>query len=56
MERLADQGTVGKVVASPHGAGPFRLAGSKADPVTGDVALMIDRKPSGPTGSTRETL
>ncbi len=54
LEHLADQVAAGKAVTFPQWAGPFRLAGSRVDPASGSVALLIDPHPSGPTGFVRE--
>jgi hypothetical protein len=54
MERLANQVASGKAVGSPRWVGPFRVAGSAVDPATGNVALLIDPNPNGPTGFIRD--
>lgn len=53
MERLADQVAVGKTVGFPRRAGLFLVVASAVDPVSGDVSLMIDPNPNGPTGFVR---
>ncbi len=53
MERLADQVASGKTVLFPRRAGVFVLSAAAVDPVSGDVGLMIDPNPSGPTGFVR---
>lgn len=53
LERLADRVATGQVVRFPQWVGPFRVAGSGVDPTTGNVGLMIDPSPGGPTGFVR---
>jgi hypothetical protein len=42
LERLADRVTAGQTAGFPEWVGPFRLARSAVDPVSGNVGLMID--------------
>jgi len=57
--RQADPGTSGRPIAAgqavgfPQQAGLFRVAGSTVDPISGNVGLMIDPNPNGPTGFVR---
>jgi hypothetical protein len=53
LEHLADQVASGQAVVFPRWVGPFRIAGSAIDPVTGNVGLMTYPNPSGPTGFVR---
>lgn len=53
LERLADQVATGQAAGFPQWAGPFRVARSAVDPVSGNVGLMIDPNPNGPTGLVR---
>jgi len=53
LERLADQVAAGQAASFPQRAGLFRVAGSAVDPISGNVGLMIDPNPSGPTGFVR---
>jgi hypothetical protein len=53
LERLADRVAAGQSVAYPVWAGPFKIAGSTVDPVSGNVALMIDPNPNGPSSFIR---
>jgi hypothetical protein len=53
LDRLADQVAAGQNVSFPRWVGPFRLAGSAVDGVSGNVGLMIDANPSGPSGFVR---
>jgi hypothetical protein len=53
LERLADQVAVGQALGFPRWAGPFRVARSAVDPVSGNVGLMIDPNPNGPAGLVR---
>ncbi len=53
LDRLADQVAAGKATGFPQWVGPFRVARSTVDPVSGNVGLMIDPNPNGPTGLVR---
>jgi hypothetical protein len=53
LGRLADQLVAGRPVRFPQRAGPFRIAGARVDFATGDVGLMIDPDPNGPTAFVR---
>ncbi len=53
LERLADQVAVGRAAGFSQWAGPFRVAHSAVDPVSGNLGLMIDPNPNGPTGFVR---
>jgi hypothetical protein len=53
LERLADQVATGQVSEFPQWAGLFRIAGSAIEPKTGNVSLMIEPNPDGPTGFVR---
>jgi hypothetical protein len=53
LERLADQVAAGQVSGFPRWAGLFRIAGSAVEPATGNVGLMIEPNPNGPTGFVR---
>jgi hypothetical protein len=53
LDRLADQVAAGQAVSFPRWVGPFRLAGSAVDDVSGSVGLMIDANPSGSSGFVR---
>jgi hypothetical protein len=53
LEQVSDQIEAGQAVSFPRNAGPFRLAGSRFDPRTGGVALLIDLNPNGPSGFVR---
>jgi hypothetical protein len=56
LDRLADQVAAGQATNFPRWVGPFRVARSAVDPVSGNVGLMIDPNPSGPTGLVRIRL
>ncbi len=51
---LADRVAAGQPLTFPRRAGLFPLAGSALDAATGNIGLMIDPNPSGPTGFVRE--
>lgn len=53
LERLADQVAAGQTLSFPQQAGVFRIAGARVDAVSGNVGLMIDPDPGGPTGLVR---
>lgn len=53
LDRLADQVAAGQAASFPRWVGPFRVARSAVDPVSGNVGLMIDPNPNGPTGLVR---
>ena len=53
LEEIADQVASGKAISFPRWAGAFRLVGSRVDPISGNVALLLDPLPSGPTGLVR---
>jgi hypothetical protein len=53
LERLADQVAAGQISGFPRWAGVFRIAGSIVEPATGNVGLMIEPNPDGPTGFVR---
>jgi hypothetical protein len=53
LERLADQVAAGKAGSFPQWVGPFRVARSAVDPVSGNVGLMTDPNPNGPSGLVR---
>jgi hypothetical protein len=53
LEHLADQAAAGQASGFPRWAGLFRVAASAVDSATGNVGLMIDPNPSGPTGFVR---
>ena len=53
LDRLADQVAAGKAAGFPQWVGPFRVARSAVDPVSGHVGLMIDPNPTGPMGLVR---
>lgn len=53
LDRLADRVAAGRAPASPRWAGPFQVLRSAVDPATGNVGLMIDPNPNGPTGFVR---
>jgi hypothetical protein len=53
LEHLADRVYAGQATGFPRWAGPFRVARTAVDPVTGNVGLMIDPNPGGPTGLVR---
>jgi len=53
MERLADQSATGQPFNGPRWIGVFRLAGSSVDFPTGEVALLVDANPNGPSGFVR---
>jgi len=53
LERLADRVAAGQAVGFPQRVGLFRVAGSAVDPITGNVGLIIDPNPNGPTGFVR---
>jgi hypothetical protein len=53
LERVADQVAAGQVIGFPRWAGLFRFAVSAVDPTTGNVGLMINPNPGGPTGFVR---
>jgi hypothetical protein len=53
LDRLADQVAAGKAVGFPRQAGLFRVRGAAVDPGSGDVGLMIEPHPSGPSGFVR---
>ncbi|MFI5387530.1 MAG: hypothetical protein ACHQ50_15585 [Fimbriimonadales bacterium] len=53
LELLADQVAAGQAPGFPRRAGLFWVAGSAVDTATGNVGLMIDPNPNGPTGFVR---
>lgn len=53
LERLADRVATGQTVQTARWVGPFRVARTAVDPATGNVGLMIDPNPNGPTGFVR---
>jgi hypothetical protein len=53
LERLADQVATGQAMTTPQWAGPCWIAGSAFDPASGNVGLMIDTNPNGPSGFVR---
>jgi hypothetical protein len=53
LDRLADQIAAGKAAGFPQWVGPFRVACSAVDPVSGNVGLMIVPNPNGPMGLVR---
>jgi hypothetical protein len=53
LERLADRAAAGQVLTTPQWAGPYLIAGSAVDPTSGNVGLMIDTNPNGPSGFVR---
>jgi hypothetical protein len=53
LDRLADQVAAGQVAYLPRWVGPFRVARTAVDPVSGNVGLMIDPNPNGPSGLVR---
>jgi hypothetical protein len=53
LEHLADQVAAGQAPGFPRWAGLFRIAGSAVDTATGNVGLLIDPNPNGPTGFVR---
>jgi hypothetical protein len=53
LDRLADQVAAGQAAGFPQWAGPFRVARAAVDPISGNVGLMIDPNPNGPTGLVR---
>jgi hypothetical protein len=54
LDRLANRVAAGQAVGSPVSAGPFRIVASAVDPASGNVGLVIDPNPNGPTGFIRE--
>ena len=53
LDRLADRVAAGQAVTYPVTVGPFRIAASAVDPASGNVGLMIDPDPNGPTAFIR---
>ncbi len=53
LDRLGDQVAAGAVPSLPQWVGPFRVSGAATDPVSGNIGLMIDPNPNGPTGLVR---
>ena len=53
LERLADRVAAGQAIPTPVSAGPFTFAKVVLEPVSGNVGLMIDPSPSGPSGFVR---
>ena len=53
MERLADQIAAGNPVVFPRQAGVFVVSAAVVDPFAGNVGLMIDPNPNGPTKFVR---
>ena len=53
LDRLADRVAAGHAVSFPKWVGPFRVARTEVDPDSGNVGLMIDPNPNGPTGFVR---
>jgi hypothetical protein len=53
LDRLADRVAAGASPTFPRWVGPFRVAQAAIDPDSGNVGLMIDANPSGPTGLVR---
>jgi hypothetical protein len=52
LERLADEVATGRALLVPRKVGLFRIRGSIVDS-TGNVGLLIDPNPNGPTGLIR---
>ena len=50
MERLANTAIAGEPFSGPRSVGLFEFAGSRFDPATGDVALLIEPDPAHPRG------
>jgi hypothetical protein len=53
LDQVADQVAGGKAAGFPQWVGPFRVAHAAVDPESGNVGLMIDANPNGPTGLVR---
>jgi hypothetical protein len=53
LDHVADQVSAGRTGGFPQWVGPFRVARAAVDPVSGNVGLMIDPNPNGPTGLVR---
>ena len=53
LERLADQVAAGEMLNFPRRVGLFRVAGAALEPISGNIGLMIDANPNGPTGFVR---
>ena len=53
LNRLAGRVAAGQAVGSPVSVGPFRIVATAVDPASGNVGLMIDPNPNGPTGFIR---
>lgn len=54
LERLADQVAAGQPLTYPRWVGPYRIAGSAIDRASGNVGLMTDTSPGGPSGFVRD--
>lgn len=54
LESLADRVAAGGAVRTPLRVGPYQIAGTAFDPASGNVGLMIDTNPSGPSGFVRD--
>jgi len=53
LDLLANQVAAGQNVTFPQRAGVYWFVGSMIDPSSGNVSLMIDPNPGGPTGFVR---
>jgi hypothetical protein len=53
LGRLAERVAAGQAVTYPVTVGPFRIAASAVDTASGNVGLMIDPDPNGPTAFVR---
>jgi hypothetical protein len=53
MDLLADRVASGRGVTSPEWAGMYRIVASEIDPRNGNVALLTDPNPNGPSGFVR---
>ncbi len=54
LDRLADRVAAGEVIGSPEWAGVYPIVATRRDPTKGNVALLIDADPGGPTGFVRQ--
>jgi hypothetical protein len=53
LDRLADRCAAGQAVSYSQRVGLFRIGGAAVDPMSGNVGLMVDPNPNGPTGFVR---
>jgi hypothetical protein len=55
MDRLADRVAAGEAVMNPEWAGLYYVVGTKREPSSGNIALIIDADTAGNSGFVRKT-